>query len=106
MSATRSLRSSAQCDDARESHAAATAKTFFFVTGETDPGLLPRVLAPFAKMGLAPCRVHASTEHRTGEEMLVELRFTGLSAGEAERLAAKCRATVGVMSVMTLRDGG
>ncbi len=106
MSATQAPRSSAYDDDVYESNAAAAAKTYFFLTGETDAGLLPRVLMPFTKLGLVPCRVHASTEHRTGEEMLVELRFTGLAAREAERLAARCRATVGVMSVMTLREGG
>jgi hypothetical protein len=81
------------------------ARTYFFVTGETGSELLPRVLLPFAKLGLAPYRVHASAEHGQGEEMSIELRFADLGADTAELLASRCRSVVGVRSVMTV-DGG
>ena len=83
----------------------APAKTYFFLTGETGAELLPRVLLPFAKLGLVPYRVHTSTEQGMGEEMSLELRFAGLAADAAERLAARCRAIVGVRSVMTVAEG-
>ncbi len=81
------------------------ARTYFFVTGETGSELLPRLLNPFAKLGLTPYRIHASTEHGLGEEMSVELRFAGLASQMAEGLAARCRAIVGVRSVMTVTNG-
>lgn len=81
-----------------------TARTYFFVTGETSSELLPRLLNPFAKLGLSPYRVHASSEHGNGEEMSVELRFADLASELADGLAAKCRAIVGVRSVMTVSE--
>jgi len=81
------------------------AKTYFFLTGETGADLLPRVLLPFAKLGLVPYRVHLSTEQGTGEEMSLELRFARLPADTGELLAARCRAMIGVRSVMTVAEG-
>lgn len=80
----------------------APAKTYFFMTGETDPALLARLLMPFAKLGLTPFRIHCSSEHGTGEEMSLELRFAQLPAETCEKLAATCRAIIGVKSVMTV----
>ena len=88
--------------DAPSLPAAAPARTYFFVTGEAGSELFPRLLNPFAKLGLTPYRVHSSTEHGTGEEMSVELRFEGLSPETVETLAAKCRTVFGVRSVMTV----
>jgi hypothetical protein len=81
------------------------AKTYFFLTGDTAADLLPRVLLPFTKLGLVPYRIHASTEQGTGEEMALELRFARLSADMAEQLAARCRAVIGVGSVLTVVEG-
>lgn len=94
------------CVDARDHAAATPARTYFFLTGETGPGLLPRVLAAFDKLSLVPYRVHASTEHGTGEEMSLELRFTGLTREAGEQLAGKLRAIVGMRSVMTVVENG
>jgi hypothetical protein len=90
---------------AAERHAASSAspaRTYFFLTGEAGSELLPRVLLPFAKLGLVPYRVHASAEHGAGEEMSIELRFTDLKADRADLLASRCRAIVGVRTVMTV----
>ena len=81
------------------------AKTYFFLTGEAGAELLPRVLLPFAKLGLTPYRVHTSTEHGAGEEMSLELRFTALPRKTGEQLAARCRAVIGVRTVMTVAEG-
>lgn len=82
------------------SPAEAAGRTFFFVTAATDSGLLPRILQPFAKLGLVPYRVHASTEQGSGEEMSVELRIAGSDPANAERLASLCRGVIGVRSVI------
>jgi hypothetical protein len=80
-------------------------KTYFFLTAETGADLLPRVLLPFAKLGLVPYRVHSSTEQGTGEEMSLELRFASLPRATGEQLAARCRTVIGVRSVMTVAEG-
>jgi hypothetical protein len=80
----------------------AAARSYFFLTGDTGCDLLARVLLPFIKLDLVPYRVHASAEHGTGEEMSIELRFTGLAPQSVETLAARCRAIIGVRTVMTV----
>lgn len=81
------------------------AKTYFFLTTETAADLLPRLLLPFTRLGLVPYRVHASTEQGAGEEMSLELRFAQLPLDAAEQLAARCRAVLGVRSVLTVAEG-
>jgi hypothetical protein len=80
----------------------ASARSYFFLTGDTSSDLLARVLIPFAKLDLVPYRIHASTEQGTGEEMSIELRFTGLAPQSVEALAARCRSIIGVRTVMTV----
>lgn len=92
--------SPAMADEAND----AAARSYFFLTGDTGSDLLSRVLIPFVKLGLVPYRVHASTEQATGEEMSIELRFTGLAPQTVETLAARCRAIIGVRTVMTLNN--
>jgi hypothetical protein len=80
---------------------AGAARTYFFVSGEAGSEFLPRLLNLFIKLGLVPYRIHASTEHGSGEEMSVELRFAGLMPDRADALAARCRSIIGVRSVLT-----
>ena len=80
------------------------ARSYFFLTCDSAADLLPRVLIPFTKLDLVPYRIHASTEQGTGEEMSVELRFTGLAPQSVETLAARCRAIIGVRTVMTVSE--
>lgn len=82
----------------------AAARSYFFLTCDSAADLLPRVLIPFTKLDLVPYRIHASTEQGTGEEMSVELRFTGLAPQSVETLAARCRAIIGVRTVMTVNE--
>lgn len=100
MSASMTSRADAAAGQAESNREAA--KAYFFLTGETGSELLPRVLLPFAKLGLTPYRVHASCEHGAGDEMSVELRFEGVVSDMAELLAARCRSIVGVHSVITV----
>jgi hypothetical protein len=78
----------------------AAGRTYFFLTAEAECNLLLRVLQSFARLGVTPYRVHASTEQGTGEEMSLDLRIPGADPDVAERLASLCRAVVGVRSVI------
>jgi hypothetical protein len=82
----------------------ASARCYFFLTGDTGSDLLSRVLIPFTKLNLVPYRVHASTEQGMGDEMSIELRFQGLGAQSMDTLAARCRAVIGVRTVMTVTE--
>lgn len=77
-------------------------KAIFFVDADADFGMLPRLLLPFAKLGVAPTRVHASTEDGDGGEMRVDLRAAGVSRRTAHLLDKALRGTVGVRSVIAL----
>jgi hypothetical protein len=81
-------------------HSPETGRTYFFVTAEPDCNLLLRVLQSFARLGVTPYRVHASTEQGAGEEMSLELRIKGSDPAVAERLAALSRTVMGVHSVI------
>jgi hypothetical protein len=79
-----------------------TVRAFFFVTAPADPGLLPRLIEPVAKLGTVPSRVHASRESGDGSELSVELRLAGVAPRTAELVEFALRAVVGVRQVMAL----
>ncbi len=79
-----------------------TVKALFYVTGAGDPGLLPRLMEPVAKMGHVPSRVHASRDSGDGSEMAVDLRLTGVSKRTAQLVEHVLRATVGVRQVIAV----
>ena len=64
----------------------------FRLTAVADPGLLPRVLEPFAKRGLVPERLRAE---RRGEMLVVEIT-ADLPDGTASLVAAALSGVVGV----------
>ncbi len=77
-------------------------KALFYVTGAADPGLLPRLIEPVAKLGYVPARVHASRESGDGSEVAVDLRLKGVSARAAQLVEHALRATVGVRQVIAV----
>ena len=81
---------------------ARTVRAFFFVTAPADPGLLPRLIEPVAKLGAVPSRVHASRESGDGSELSVDLRLTGVAPRTAELVEYALRAVVGVRQVMAV----
>src|SRR5215469_1576071 len=81
---------------------ARTVRAFFFVTAPADPGLLPRLIEPVAKLGAIPARLHASREAGDGSELSVELRLAGVAPRTAELVEFALRAVVGVRQVMAL----
>lgn len=80
----------------------ATVKALFYVTAQADPGLLPRLIEPFAKLGLVPSRAHASAEAGDGCELTADLRVAGVDRQTAHLLDKALRRVVGVRSVIAL----
>ena len=79
----------------------ARATAMFFVSCDADPGVLPRLIEPFAKLGLVPHRVHASREDGDGSVQHVDLRARDLDARTAHLLDKMIRSVVGVRSVIS-----
>ncbi|MGB0682559.1 MAG: hypothetical protein ACPGOV_07625 [Magnetovibrionaceae bacterium] len=72
---------------------------FSVVCAADDPGLLPRILEPFAKLSLVPLAIHATRWSDT--ELHVDLQFAGLDAVRISHLAEVIRAMFGVEAVLT-----
>ena len=82
-----------------ESAERGTVRAYFFVSAPADPGLLPRLIEPVAKLGAVPSRVHASREAGDGTELVVDLRLAGVTPRIADLVARALRAVVGVRQV-------
>lgn len=74
----------------------------FLVHAPADPGLLPRLIEPFAKLGQVPTRVHASREAGDGSELTVDLRVTRLAPRTAELIEFGLRRVVGVRQLIAV----
>lgn len=79
--------------------AAATVRAYFLVSAPADPGLLPRLIEPVAKLGATPLRVHASREAGDGSELSVDLRLAGVAPRTVQLVDCALRAVVGVRHV-------
>ena len=80
----------------------ATVRAYFFVSAPAEPGLLPRLIEPVAKLGAVPARVHASRETGDGTEFTVDLRLAGVTPRIADLVERALRAVVGVRQVMAV----
>ncbi len=71
----------------------------FELLADADPGLLCRVLAPFARRNLVPDRVRA---RREGASMLVEIGMDAMPSGMLHLVEGNLRQIVGMqrLSVM------
>jgi hypothetical protein len=76
-----------------------TVRAYFFISAPADPGLLPRLIEPVAKLGAVPARVHASRESGDGSELTVDLRLAGVAPRTADLIGRALRAVVGVRQV-------
>ncbi|MGD9805363.1 MAG: hypothetical protein AB7E81_08975 [Hyphomicrobiaceae bacterium] len=79
-----------------------TVSARFFVQGLSDPGLLPRLVEPFSKLGTVPSRVHASCESGDGSLMTVDLRIGGVAPRVAELVELALRRVVGVSQLIAV----
>ncbi|MFM9942177.1 MAG: hypothetical protein ACKVP7_22055 [Hyphomicrobiaceae bacterium] len=76
----------------------------FHVVGDTDPGLLPRLLEPIAKLGATPMRVHASREAGDGSEVTVDLRLGLVAHRMAEQVESALRRVIGVRHLVVVLE--
>ncbi len=77
-------------------------QVMFFVTAVADPGIAPRLVEPFAKLGLVPARVHISSEDRAGEDISADLRVRGVTRKTVRALDKALRSIIGVRQVIAL----
>ena len=68
----------------------------FTVVANASPGLLPRLLQPFAKRDLTPDRFEAV---RAGEEVRVEIAMQAIPADVVHLVEGNLRQVVGVTSL-------
>lgn len=74
----------------------------YFVVAAADPGVAPRLVEPFAKLGLVPSRLHLSTEDGAGQEISADLRVCRVDAMTAHLIGKALRRVVGVRQVIAL----
>ena len=79
-----------------------TVNAMFFVTAEAGPGIAPRLVEPFAKLGLVPARVHISSEDGAGETISADLRVHGVTRERAQTIEMALRSIIGVRQVIAL----
>lgn len=65
----------------------------FLVEADASPGLLPRLLQPFAKRDLTPDRLWA---HRIGDSLQVGIAMHAMEAGIVHLIEANLRQVIGV----------
>lgn len=82
-------------------HPSETPTACFSVHADAEPGVMPRVLALFAKRGLVPTSWHSRV---TGGELTIDLQMKGLDGDTAAYLAACLRQVVSVMTVLTYEN--
>ncbi len=68
----------------------------FTLVADASPGLLPRLLMPFAKRDLTPDAFDAT---RVGADMRVEIRMDAMPAEMVHLVEGNLRATVGVRGI-------
>jgi acetolactate synthase small subunit len=73
----------------------------FALMAQALPGVMPRVMEPFAKRGLVPARLHATVCGRTSSELSIDLQIADIDADQADLIAAQLRQIVGVSTVLT-----
>jgi hypothetical protein len=85
--------------------APAAAVYCFSVRADLDPGLLPRLLEPFAKRGLWPSKFYsqALSSDLPGQpaEAVIDIQVAGLDCVTSDHIAMQFRGIVGVQSVLT-----
>lgn len=72
----------------------------FLLDADPSPGLLPRLLQPFAKRDLVPDRMWS---HRSGDTMHVELAMDAMPAEVVHLVEGNLRQVVGVRIVTQVR---
>jgi hypothetical protein len=74
----------------------------FLLDADTSPGLLSRLLQPFAKRDLIPDRMWS---HRSGETLHVEIALEAMPADVVHLVEGNLSQVVGVRSLTQVRPG-
>ena len=72
----------------------------FLLDAESSPGLLPRLLQPFARRDLTPDRMWS---HRAGDLVHVEIALEAMPEAEVHLVEGNLRQVVGVRQVIQVR---
>jgi len=72
----------------------------FLLDAECSPGLLPRLLQPFARRDLTPDRMWS---HRSGDTIHVEIALEAMPDDEVHLVEGNLRQVVGVRQVIQVR---
>jgi hypothetical protein len=77
----------------------------FSIRAELDPGLLPRLIGAFAKIGLWPNKFYSQSlaQDFPGQpaEAVIDIQIAGLDCATCDHIAMQFRGMVGVQSVLT-----
>ena len=73
----------------------------FTVTADASPGLLPRLLQPFARRDLVP---DSFETRRTGEAMRIDIAMTAMPAEMVHLVEGNLRQVVGVRSLVAKQE--
>jgi len=73
----------------------------FMLDADSSPGLLPRLLQPFARRDLVPDRMWS---HRNGTVMHVEIALEAMPAEMVHLVEGNLRQVVGVRQVVQVRQ--
>jgi hypothetical protein len=86
--------------EALSAAAQATVAVRFLLDADCHPGLLPRLLQPYAKRDLIPDRMWS---HRSGEVMHVEIAMEAMPVEVVHLVEGNLRQVVGVRAVTQMR---
>ena len=77
----------------------------FHVHAAAEPGVMPRVLALFAKRGLVPTAWHSAVSGAAADGLDIDIQMAGLGAAEAAYIARCLRALADVRTVLISEKG-
>lgn len=73
----------------------------FSILAAAEPGVMPRVLALFAKRGLTPTRWHSDVVGPRGDELSIDIQVNGLDVAAGDYIARCLRQLYQVQTVLT-----
>jgi len=73
----------------------------FSILAEAEPGVMPRVLALFAKRGLTPTRWHSDVTGKDGRDLAIDVQVNGLDQATGDYIARCLRQVFQVETVLT-----
>jgi hypothetical protein len=77
----------------------------FAVQARAEPGILPRVLEPFAKRGLIPAQWHSALAGAAHDELHIEIQLEDVARDLADFIARCLRQIPDVEIVLTSEKG-